>query len=254
MRPAATALFALAVGLWALGRPAAAQHATAFDIEDGGRVFQTSCATCHGPDGDQVAGIDLGRGQFRRALSDEELARIITNGIPNTPMPATRMSEVQAARVVAYLRSIAASAPAAGVTGDPARGKLVFDGACLTCHRADGRGSRLGPDLSAIGRVRRTGELQQSVLDPGADVQPANRSYRVVTADGTRVTGRLLNHDTYTVQLLDTEERLRSFTKADVREHGFVASPMPSFRDRLTPGQVADVVSYLVSLKGTATR
>jgi len=255
MRLTTAVFLTLVAGLVAAGSPVSAQHATAFDIEDGGRVFQTSCATCHGPDGDQVAGIDLGRGQFRRTLSDEELARIITNGIPNTPMPATRMSEVQAARVVAYLRSTASSASAVSATGDVARGKAVFEnqGACLSCHRAEGRGSRLGPDLSAIGRVRRTVELEQSVLDPGADVQPTNRFYGVVTADGRRVTGRLLNHDTYTVQILDADERLRSFVKAELREHGFIASPMPSYRDRLDAQAVADVVSYLVSLKGPAT-
>src|SRR4030095_4120952 len=80
-----------------------AQHDTAADIEDGGRVFQNSCANCHGPDGDQIAGIDLGRGQFRRPLSDQELAGIIRNGIPNTPMPATNMSDAQATKIVAAL-------------------------------------------------------------------------------------------------------------------------------------------------------
>jgi hypothetical protein len=81
-------------------------------------------------------------------------------------------------------------------------------------------------------------------------VQPTNRFYRVVSRDGTVVTGRLLTHDTFTIQMLDVNERLRSFNKSDLREHGFTASPMPSFRDRLTPQEIADVVSYLVSLKG----
>jgi hypothetical protein len=75
-----------------------------------------------------------------------------------------------------------------------------------------------------------------------------------VTRDGVTVAGRLLNHDTFTVQVLDSAEQLRSFAKADVREHGFVASPMPSATGTLTPQDVADVVSYLVSLKGRAVR
>jgi len=83
------------------GSALSAQHATAFDIEDGGRAFRNTCANCHGPDGDQIAGIDLGRAQFRRPLSDQELAGIIRNGIPNTPMPATNMSDAQATKVVA---------------------------------------------------------------------------------------------------------------------------------------------------------
>jgi putative heme-binding domain-containing protein len=230
---------------------AAAQHETAADIEDGGRVFRNTCANCHGPDGDQIAGVDLGRGQFRRASTDAELIQIIRNGIPNTPMPASNFSEAQAAQVVAYLRSVAASKRTASVAGDPARGRGLFEGkgGCTSCHRVNGNGSRLGPDLSTIGQVRRAVEIEQSILDPQADVQPANRFYRVVDKSGAVTTGRLLNHDSFTVQLLDGKEQLRSFQKANLKEYGFVPTPMPSFRSTLTPQEVADVVSYMVSLK-----
>ena len=84
---------------------ALAQHATAFDVEDGARVFASTCANCHGPDGNLIAGIDLGRGQFRRPLTDNELAGIIMNGIANTPMPPSpNLNEEQVATVVAFLR------------------------------------------------------------------------------------------------------------------------------------------------------
>lgn len=233
-----------------------AQHETAFDIEDGSRAFRTSCQGCHGPDGDEIAGVDLGRGQFKRASTDADLVRIIRNGIPGTPMPPVNMSETQAARIVAYLRSVAASKRSVGAAGDAARGRSLFEGKgqCATCHRVEGVGGRLGPELSRIGQVRRAAELEQSVLDPAAEVLPANRFYRVVTRDGATVTGRLLNHDTFTVQVLDSTEQLRSFAKADLREHGFVVSPMPSAKGTLTPQDVSDVVSYLVSLKGRAVR
>lgn len=233
-----------------------AQHETAGDIEDGGRVYRDTCANCHGPDGDEIAGIDLGRGRFRRASTDEDLVNIIRNGVPGTPMPASNFSPEQAARVVAYLRSVAASKRTASTSGDPARGRAVFEGkgACTTCHRVDDNGSRVGPDLTDIGQLRRAIELERSIVDPGAEVLPTNRFYRVVAADGTTVAGRLLNIDTFTIQLIDTNQQLRSFVKAGLREHGFVeGSPMPSYRDRLTPAELADVVSYLVSLKGRVT-
>lgn len=250
----ATAAFLLAAGLCASGS-ASAQHATAFDIEDGGRAYRDSCANCHGPDGDQVAGIDLGRGQFRRPLSDEELVSVILNGVPNTPMPPTpRMTEAQAARIVAYLRSTAASKRSIAARGDADRGRALFEGKgnCVDCHRVNGRGSRLGPDLSRIGELRKAAELEQSLLDPAAEVRPANRFYRVTEASGETVTGRLLNHDTFTVQLLDSSERLRSFMKADLRAYGFIETPMPSVRDELDQQEIADLVSYLVSLRGRA--
>jgi len=230
---------------------AAQQHETAADIEDGGRVFRSSCANCHGQDGDQVPGVDLGRGQFKRAETDQDLIGVIQKGIPNTGMPATNFSNEQAARVVAYLRSVAASRRGGSVSGDAARGKAVFDGkgACATCHRIGLAGSRVGPDLSAIGLQRRAVELEQSLVDPDADVQVSNRTYRVVAKDGSVTTGRLLNIDSFTVQMLDAKEQLRSFMKSDLRDFGFVASPMPSFKARLSPQELADVVSYLVTLK-----
>jgi putative heme-binding domain-containing protein len=229
-----------------------AQHATAYDIEDGGRAFRTSCANCHGPDGNEIPGIDLGRGQFRRPLTDEELVGIIRKGIPNTPMPATNITEEQALRIVAYLRAEAETRRSVAVAGDARRGKALYEGkgACAGCHRVNGVGSRLGPDLSRIGQLRKAVELQQSMVNPGTEVLATNRFYRVVTVDGATVTGRLLNHDTFTVQLLDSDERLRSFIKADLREHGFIATPMPSYRDRFDEQEMADVISYLVSLKG----
>jgi putative heme-binding domain-containing protein len=254
---AVTVAFLAGIALFGAGSAARAQHATAFDIEDGGRAFASNCAACHGPDGDLIAGIDLGRGLFRRPLTDSDLVGIIMNGIPNTPMPATpRMTEPQAARIVAYLRASAESSRSGSTQGDVARGRMIFegDGECTDCHRVNGRGSRYGPDLSRIGLARRAAELEQSILDPEAEVQPTNRLYRVTTADGEEIEGRLLNHDTFTVQLLDADEKLRSFMKVDLRAQAFIDTPMPSYRDELDAQQIADVVSYLVSLRGETAR
>jgi putative heme-binding domain-containing protein len=237
--------------------PVAAQHATAFDVEDGALTFASICANCHGPDGNLIGGIDLGRGQFRRAYTDNELAGIIANGIPNTAMPPSpNLSEEQVERVVVYLRANAEPRPAATRTGDAARGKALFEGKgeCTDCHRIGTNGSRTGPDLSRIGRLRRAVDIEQSLLEPDSEIQASNRLYRVVTADGTEVTGRLLNHDTYTVQLLDWDERLRSFAIADLREHGFDKTPMPSYRKKLSAQQIADLVGYLVSQQGAPPR
>ena len=60
-----------------------------------------------------------------------------------------------------------------------------------------------------------------------------------------------MNEDTFSVQLIDTTEKLRSFKIADLREHAFVAkSPMPSYKDKLTPEELSDLIGYLTSLKG----
>jgi putative heme-binding domain-containing protein len=154
------------------------------------------------------------------------------------------------------MRSILVSILACGAmqaqpTGDPANGKLIFEGkgACATCHRIKGSGSHFGPDLSEIG-ARTAEQLQASILDPDAEIAPANRIYKVVTKNGTTTIGRLLNEDTFSVQLIDKGERLLSFQKADLREYAFdTKSPMPSFKDKLSAQELADVVAYLSTLK-----
>jgi putative heme-binding domain-containing protein len=249
-RRLAAALLATGLGLFA-PRTAAAQHETAADLLDGERAFKNTCANCHGPDGDVIPGIDLGRGRFRRPMTDEDLVRIIRTGIPNTPMPASQMTVEQAQKIVAYLRNRATAARGSVAAGDPLRGKAAFDkGSCASCHRVGGTGSRVGPDLTDVGTRRSAIELERALVEPAAEVAPGNRTYRVVLKDGTTVTGRLLGHDTFSVQLLDTTEQLRSFAKADLRELGFVATPMPSSRTTMTPQEIADVVSYLSSLRG----
>ena len=105
--------------------------------------------------------------------------------------------------------------------------------------------------MTDVGGLRRIVELERSILDPGAVVQPNHRFFRVVTRDGVAITGRLLNHDLFSVQLLDSQEQLRSFQISNLREYAFVdTSPMPSYRDKLSAEELADLVSYLVSLKG----
>ena len=253
MNRLAAASLLLIVGV---GPRAVAQHATAFDVQDGRRVYEGLCAACHGPDGNLIANIDFSRGVYRRAYSDDELAATIMAGIPNTPMPPNpAMRRDEALRVVEYLRSMSEGRETAA-DGDARRGRALFEnkGECLDCHAVNGQGSRVGPDLTRIGVLRRAGEIERSLLDPKAEVQAENRFYKVSPKNGQPVVGRLLNRDTFTVQLIDLDERLRSFQIADLREHGFDDTPMPPARDKLSTPEVADVVTYLKSLRGTAAQ
>jgi len=252
MRASTVCLLAFA-GAMLTGGVLLAQHNTAQDIDDGARVFRNTCANCHGPDGNEVAGIDLGRGIFRRAKTDQDLVQIIRSGVPGTAMPASDMPVAQAEQIVAYLRSVASTKRSTSAAGDPDRGRALFDGkgSCATCHRVNGVGSRVGPDLSNVGQLRRAIELETSVVDPGKEIFYTNRTYRVVTKDGQTITGRLLNLDSFTVLMIDSKEQLRSFEKANLRDFGILdTSPMPSYKDKLSTQELADVVSYLVSLKG----
>ena len=228
-----------------------AQHGyTRAEVENGARLFQASCATCHGPKGDMVRGVALLGGQFRRANSDEQLVKIILEGIPGTSMPPNNYSPLEAGMIVAYMRGLAAGENVAVAAGDVARGKALFDGKgrCATCHNPE---SRTAPSLGDVGTLRRPLELEQSILDPSAELHPDYRFIRAVTRSGAVVTGRLLNQSTFSVQILDSAQILRAFNKADLRE--FVinqTSEMPSYRGTLEAQEVADLVTYLTTLRG----
>jgi putative heme-binding domain-containing protein len=143
------------------------------------------------------------------------------------------------------------------VPGDPARGKAIFEGSagCLACHRVVDKGSRLGPDLSEAGSRSAADILRKALLEPNPEVQPRNRYYRVITRDGAIVTGKLLNQDQFSLQMLDSKERLVACQKANLREYTFVKTPpMPSYQGKLSPEEVTDLVCYLASLKGAARK
>jgi len=223
------------------------------DIEAGKQLYGVNCTNCHGPNGDQVSGVDLGHGTFRRASTDDEIVAIMIQGINGTPMPPANLSDQQAHQIVAYLRSLAAASAAPGASPrDVARGKALFESeGCMNCHRVLGQGSRVGPDLSSIGARRQRDDIEKSIVDPNAEIRAENRYVRAVTRDGATITGRILNEDTFSLQLIDTHEKLVSLQKAGLRSYEFLRnSPMPSYRDKLGGNELTDLVDYLVSLKG----
>jgi putative heme-binding domain-containing protein len=223
------------------------------DIETGSRLYADQCALCHGPNGDAVAGADLRRGQFRRSVSDEDLARVIAVGIPDAGMPGFKLQPSEVDGLVAFIRAGFDVGGTAIRVGHVGRGKGIFEGkgGCTVCHRVNGTGPRVAPDLSDIGAIRTLTALQRSLLNPTSAMLPINRPVRAVTRDGRTIRGRRLNEDTFTVQLIDEQERLVSLAKADLREYELAkSSPMPSVATTLTADEQADLLAYLLSLKG----
>jgi putative heme-binding domain-containing protein len=135
--------------------------------------------------------------------------------------------------------------------GDAANGKMLVESrTCLDCHRIGETGSRLGPDLSEIGKLRSPELLRGAIVTPDSEVLPEHRFVRVVTKSGATVVGRLLNQDAFSIQLMDKSEQLKSYLKPNLREHTILEKGlMPSFEGKLTAQQIADIVSYLESLK-----
>jgi putative heme-binding domain-containing protein len=223
------------------------------DVEAGQRLYGPQCQVCHGANGDGVPGIDLKLGRFRRASSDDDLARVITSGVPGTGMPPFVLRPAELTSVIAFIRAGFDPASAAVRVGDASRGRALFEGRadCAGCHRVNGIGPRLAPDLSDIGAIRTLAALQRALLTPNESLLPIHRPVRVVTRDGRTLQGRRLNEDTYSVQLIDEQENLHSLDKAELRELTVATTAaMPSYAQRLTPDELADVIAYLVALKG----
>jgi cytochrome c oxidase cbb3-type subunit III len=259
------------VALTARVAPVAAQHSyTPQQLEEGRRLYETNCGRCHSNDGAGVTGVELFK-QIRRANTDDDVAKLIQEGIPGTSMPSHTFTTPQALAVVGYMRSMVGVTPtgtrsaatagrSTGLSGDAVRGKTVYDGkgACTTCHALNGVGSKSGPDLAVV-----TGgaggfapppptqaSIEMSILEPDADVAVPYRVFQLVTKQGQTIRGTLLNQDTFTIQLRDQAGELRAFQKADLASSGFLPSPMPSYATRLTPQEVADVAAYLLSVRG----
>jgi cytochrome c oxidase cbb3-type subunit 3 len=228
-------------------------HNTPADVTRGRQYFLGHCAFCHGPAGEGGRGVNLTTGQYRRGGSDRELFRTIQKGIDGTEMPGNGLSQPELWKIVAYVRSLATQSAPEKASGDPAAGRVVYEGkgACAQCHWIDRRGGVLGPDLSEIGLRRSLRFLRESLMDPDKEIADDYRTVSVVTPEGERIRGIELNQDEYTIELRDTKENLRSFRKAGVKEvRRETGSLMPAYRTALTGGEIENLVAYLSSLRG----
>src|SRR5438876_7738080 len=163
----------LAVSLFAQEKNPFASDPKAAKV--GESQFRANCAFCHGLGARGGGrGPDLTRAQKRHGNSDADLFRTINEGVPGTAMPpngATQqgvgMTEDEIWQVISYIRSVQAKAPAQ-IVGNTAHGKELFYGsaACSQCHTMQGKGGRLGPDLSTTGSARSTDYLVESVRNP----------------------------------------------------------------------------------------
>jgi putative heme-binding domain-containing protein len=254
---AAIAVVLAAVGSTVAASPQGAQlHDSQYpdvDIAHGASLYTARCASCHGAQGDAIGGVDLRSGRFRNAITDRDLAGFIRAGSQAAGMPPFTLDDTDMAGIIAYLRNMNSFDAATVKTGNVVRGRALFEGkgACTKCHRVGRVGSHVGPNLTDIGSVRSAGSLQRSLLEPTSQMMPINRPVRLVTKDGAVINGRRLNEDTYSIQIMDDRERLHSLIKTDLREYTILkTSPMPSYKDTLSSEELADLLGFLLSLKG----
>ena len=214
---------------------------TAPDRASGARIFLSQCAACHGRDGRGGQGTpDFTTGVFKRASSDEGLFGLVNKGVPGTTMPGFALKAHEAWQVLAYIRSLSAGrAMAANIPGDAAHGRALYrDLGCARCH------DHTAPDLTGIGRFQTSSEIRKSIVEPQINVDPAYWRLKATTTEGRALTGLRMNEDTYTVQFLDDQSKLRSVLKSDLAKYEIIrTSPMPLLN--LTDAQIDDLIAYM---------
>jgi cytochrome c oxidase cbb3-type subunit III len=232
--------------------------------------FRINCALCHGLGGHGGGrGPDLTRAQKKHAHSDAEMFQVISNGIPGTAMPANGtngqgvgMTDQEIWQIITYIRSQEVKAPAKAL-GSASRGKDLFygDANCSLCHMVEGKGGRLGPDLTAVGGSRTHEAMVDSVRNPSRrlawglaeatkEFAQEYESVTAVTSDGKEIKGVTLNEDSFSLQIMDANERIHLLDKDKLRSfQKSRESAMPKYEpDVLSDKDLEDVVAYLVSV------
>jgi putative heme-binding domain-containing protein len=232
--------------------------------------FRINCALCHGLGARGGGrGPDLTRAQKKHAHSDAEMFQIISNGIPGTAMPANGtngqgvgMTDEEIWQIITYIRSQEVKA-SANASGNAAHGKKLFygDANCSLCHMVEGRGRRLGPDLSGVGGSRTRDAIIDSVRNPSRrlawglteatkEFPQEYESVTVVTADGKEIKGVTLNEDSFSVQMMDANQGIHLLEKDKL--HSFKKSresAMPKYdSDLLSNKDLDDIVAWLISV------
>jgi putative heme-binding domain-containing protein len=224
-------------------------------ISNGGAMFRTRCAGCHGPDARGYVGPDL-TGVWLAGSTDDHLFDVVRRGIPGTEMtPADplRVNDRDIWQVLAYLRTLSA-VTTAPQTGDAANGERLFRSNCTRCHMVNGRGGQLGPDLSRIGSGRPRAGLLSKLRGTSDTIRPGYESVTLVTREGERIRGVRKNEDEFSIQIMDTRERLQGFLKANLNELTVdKQSLMPAYGpERLNDRDLDDLLRYLGGLRGSA--
>jgi cytochrome c oxidase cbb3-type subunit 3 len=232
--------------------------------------FRINCALCHGLGAHGGGrGPDLTRAQKKHVHSDAEMFQVISNGIPGTVMPANGtngqgvgMTDEEIWQIITYIRSVEVKAPSKPA-GNSAHGKELFygDANCSLCHMVEGKGGRVGPELTAVGGSRTRDSIIDSVRNPSRrlawgltestkEFPQEYETITVVTADGKQIKGVALNEDSFSVQIMDTTEQIYLLEKDKL--HSFKKSResmMPKYDpDVLRDKDLDDIVAYLISV------
>jgi cytochrome c oxidase cbb3-type subunit 3 len=219
-------------------------------IQEGHEIYNRTCTQCHGVNGTVgVRGPALAGGRSYVRETDASMFDAIHLGIAGTGMPPSGLPVTDVWKIVVYIRSLRASASDAFVPGDAVHGEQIFwgPGGCNSCHTIGGHGGILGPDLSNIGGERTLLEIRDALIRSRRPISQGYQPVDVLTTDGRHITGVLKNENNFSLQILDSKERLQLFTRDELRQIDYKnSSLMPANYDKqLRPDELQDLLSFL---------
>jgi putative heme-binding domain-containing protein len=223
-------------------------------ITAGMGAYRVRCADCHGMDARGIRGPDITQ-VWAKGRTDAALFSTIRNGVPSTEMPAfpaPRTSDMDIWRILAYLKTMAAPSPGGPPRGNAGTGENLFVANCLGCHRVGERGGNLGPDLSRIGIARARAAMARQIRGAVEDFRTGYEPVTLTTPGGQEIRGVKKNEDLFSVQVMDTRERIQGYLREDMRSvTNEKKSAMPTFgSDKLSNEQLDDLLTYLETLQG----
>src|SRR5262245_9104518 len=224
-------------------------------VRAGAAMYRERCAECHGDDAKGVRGPDLTR-LWTSEASDARVFQTIRQGVAGSIMPPSTAPDDEIWAIAAYLRSISTTAAPTDARGSAASGETTFWATCGACHHVGDRGGRLGPELSRIGSSLSREALTTAIRSASASMAAGYESVTIVTREGQRIRGARKAEDAYSIQIMDTRERLQGYVKSDLREvRRDSESLMPSFGpDKLSDRDLDDVLAFLGTLRSDAAR
>ena len=231
-------------------------------LAEGQSLFRGLCSGCHGGMGRGGKGPDLTDDRWLHGSKDEDIIRVIKNGVPGTTMKklGESLKDEQIDKIVSYVRTLARAPGDSNwkpyMPGDPKHGQqLFFDekgkALCSKCHTANRKGGKVGPTLDRIAARRSPEFIMESIVQPSKFIDPMYESVNVATAEGKIIVGLRINETNFSIQLREENGRFHSFMKRDLE--GFRVmdkSLMPeNITDQLTVRQLHDLFAFLMTLE-----
>jgi cytochrome c oxidase cbb3-type subunit III len=219
----------------------------------GNRMFESTCAGCHGLDGKGgERAPNIADRPSVQHLSDTQIFRIIQDGVPGTGMPAFHTLEnSQIKAVVNYLRTLQGSKTQVSLPGNPDHGKEVFfnKGKCSSCHIVAGQGGFIASDLSEYANTHKIEQMRSAIIQPSNSDAQAHLATAVVRG-GEKYVGRVRNEDNFSLQLQTLDGVFHFLSKSDLESIEYDSQTlMPSdYGSTLSPGELNDLISFLMSV------